>query len=392
MLSISHLETAGVAIFMRRKVLHVIYSLYRGGAERVIETQVIGSEGRRFEYLVCSITSGGDMIDRMTNAGGSVFLLGKRRHGDITAVTKLASLICREKTELLHLHNSPGMFWGTLAQIMSGTGVPIVRTEHNPYLPEVLPPLYRFLYPRLSKRAARIICVSERVGQSYAAAFPALASKYVAIPNGVRVEDYEKLPPRAECRAQFKLLPGAKLIGTVGRMVSVKNHKLLIEALFLVRQTVPDVHLAIIGEGNMRDSLAAYAADLGVSEYVSLVRETRKIDYFYGAIDIFCLSSDSEGMPLTLLEALASGVPVVSTEVGGIPEIIEDGTTGRLVPKGSAQFLAKRIVELLQDPSRAAELALNGRRMVRERFSADRAIAATEALYEEVLAKAAAKR
>ena len=372
---------------MRHRVMHVIYSLHRGGAERIIETQLLGGDRRRFEYLVCSITGGGDMIDRMSNAGSRVFLLAKRRRGDVTAVTKLAHLIRREKVDLLHLHNSPGMFWGTLAQIASATGVPIVRTEHNPYHPEELPALYRWLYPRFTKRASKVICVSERVRQSFAERFPGLADRFVEIPNGIRMQDYEKLPPRAECRAQFKLLPGAKLIGTVGRMVAVKNHKLLIEALFRVRQTVNDVHLAIIGEGDMRESLAAYAADLGVSEYVSLVKETQTIGHFYGAIDIFCLSSDSEGMPLTLLEALASGVPVVSTEVGGIPEVIESGKTGYLVPKGSAEFLAKRIVELLQDPSKAAELALNGRKMVRERFPAEKMIGAIENVYDEVLAK-----
>jgi len=374
---------------MRRKVLHVIYSLYRGGAERVIETQLLGADRRRFEYLVCSITGGGEMIDRMSNAGARVFLLGKRRRGDLTAVTKLANLIRGEHIDLLHLHNSPGMFWGTLAQIASGIKAPIVRTEHNPYLPENMPALFRWVFPRFTKRASRIICVSERVRQSFAGRFPELAGKFIEIPNGIRLQDYEKLPPRAECRAQFKLLPGAKLIGTVGRLAPVKNHKLLIEALFLVRQTVPDVHLAIIGEGEMREALAAYASDLSVSEYVSLVKETQTIDHFYGAIDIFCLSSDSEGMPLTLLEALASGVPVVSTEVGGIPEIIESGKTGYLVPKGSADSLARRIVELLQNPSKAAELALNGRKMVHERFPAEKMITATEAVYEEVLAKGA---
>ncbi|MFA4948899.1 MAG: glycosyltransferase [Candidatus Krumholzibacteriia bacterium] len=377
---------------MRHKVLHVIYSLYRGGAERIIEAQLLGGDRRHFEYLVCSITGGGDLIDRMSNTGSRVFLLGKRRRGDFTAVTKLANLIRREHIDLLHLHNSAGMFWGTLAQAASGTGVPIVRTEHLPYIPEALPPLYRWLYPRFTKRARKVICVSDRVRQSFAERFPELAGKFIEIPNGIRLQDYEKLPPRAECRAQFKLLAGAKLIGTVGRMVPQKNHKLLIEALSRVRQTVPEVHLAIIGEGEMRDSLASYAADLGVSEYVSLVKETQKMDYFYGAIDIFSLSSDFEGMPLTLLEALASGVPVVSTEVGGIPEVIESGKTGYLVPKGSAEYLAKRIVELLQDPSKVAEFALAGRKMVHERFSAEKMIRTTEAVYDEVLAKTHSKR
>jgi glycosyltransferase involved in cell wall biosynthesis len=392
MVSISNLSLNGTETGMRQRVLHVIYSLYRGGAERIIETQILGGDRRRYEYLVCSLTGGGDLIDRMSNAGARVFLLGKRRSGDFTAVTKLANLIRREKIDLVHLHNSPGMFWGTPAAIASGTGVPIVRTEHNPYHPEDLPAIYRWLYPQFTKHAKKVICVSEIVRRSYAERFPALADRFMVIPNGIRMQDYEKLPPRAECRAQFKLLPGAKLIGTVGRMVRVKNHKLLIEALFLVRQTVGDVHLAIIGEGDMREQLAAYASDLDVSEDVSLVKETRKIDYFYGAIDIFCLSSDSEGMPLTLLEALASGVPVVSTDVGGIPEVIENGKTGYLVPKGSAELLAARVVELLQNPSKAAELALAGRAMVHERFRAEKMIAATEAVYEEVLAKAASRR
>jgi glycosyltransferase involved in cell wall biosynthesis len=372
---------------MRRKVLQVIYSLYRGGAERVIETQLLGSDRRRFEYIVCAITSGGDLIDRMANAGARVLLLGKRRRGDITAATKLASLIRVEKIDLLHLHNSPGMFWGTLGQILSGTKAPIVRTEHNPYLPEAMPTLYRFLYPHLTRRARKVICVSERVRRSFAAAFPQVADKYVEVPNGVRVADFEKLPPRHECRSQFHLAPGTKLIGTVGRMTAVKNHKLLIEALFHVRQKIPEVNLAIIGEGELRETLAAYAADLGVSESVSLVRETKNIGYFYGALDVFCLSSNSEGMPLTLLEALAAGVPVVSTDVGGIPEIIDSGKNGYLVPKGSAEALAERIVELLLDPARAMSFALNGRETVRASFPAEKTVKATEQVYEEALAE-----
>ncbi len=371
---------------MKRRVLHVIYSLYRGGAERVIETQILGTDRSRYEILVCSITGGGDLIDRMANAGARVFLLGKRRRGDFTTITKLANLINVERVDILHLHNSPGMFWGTLARSFSGRRVPIVRTEHNPYLPAVMPPLFRMLYPRLTKRARRVICVSEVVRRSFAEAFPGLADRFVELPNGIRMQDYEKLPPRHECRAQFHLAPGERLIGTVGRMSPVKNHKLLIEAFARVREKVPDVNLAIIGEGELRSKLADYAADLGVSEYVSLVKETKQIDHFYGAIDVFVLSSDSEGMPLTLLEALASGVPVVATEVGGIPEVVESGKTGYLVPKGSAEFLAKRIVEILQEPAKAQAMAIAGRAMVRERFPAEKMVAGVEKIYDEALA------
>jgi glycosyltransferase involved in cell wall biosynthesis len=377
---------------MKRKVLHVIYSLYRGGAERVIETQILGADRRRFEILVCSITGGGDLIHRMSNAGARVFLLNKRRRGDITTLTKLANLINVERVDLLHLHNSPGMFWGTLAQMLSGRRTPIVRTEHNPHLPDSMPRLYRALYPHLTRRARRVICVSDVVRRSFVEAYPALADRYVELPNGIRVQDFEKLPPRHECRAAFHLAPGERLIGTVGRMSPVKNHRLLIEAFARVRERIPDVNLAIIGEGELRAKLADYAGDLGVSEYVSLVKESKTIDYFYGALDVFALSSDSEGMPLTLLEALASGVPVVATEVGGIPEVVTSGTNGYLVPKGSAEFLAKRIIELLQDPAKARAMALAGRAVVRERFPAEKMIQGIERIYDEVLEERPAAR
>jgi len=370
---------------MKSRVLHVIYSLYRGGAERLIETQILGGDRTRYELLVTALTSGGDIIDRMASGGARVFLIGKRRRGDVTALTKLANLIKVERVDLLHLHNSPGAFWGTLAQMMSGTGVPIVRTEHNPYLPAALPWMYRSFYRRFIGRARRIICVSEAVRRSYAESFPEHAEKYVTIMNGIRPGDFEKLPPRQACRADFKLTPEVKLIGTVGRMSPVKNHKLLIEALFKLRATGADVHLAIIGEGELREALAAYAADLGVSEYVSLVKESKDIGEFYGALDLFCLSSDSEGIPLTMLEAMAAGVPVVSTSVGGIPEVIEDGVNGRLVPKGSSDLLAARIAEMLADPAGTAALAARGRETVRARFTAERMIRETEQVYDDVL-------
>ncbi len=370
---------------MRRRVLHIIYSLYRGGAERLIETQVLGCDRTRYEILVCALTTGGDIIDRMAAAGARVFLIGKRRRGDFTPITKIANLIQGEKIDLLHLHNSPGAFWGTLAQIVSGTRVPIVRTEHNPYLPHALPGIYRALYRRLIKRAKRIICVSEMVRRSYVESFPRYADRYVTILNGVRVEDFEELPPRPECCADFKLAPEVRLIGTVGRMTAVKNQRLLIEALYMLRAKGTEAHLAIIGEGELRGELAAYAGDLGVSEYVSLVKETRNISEFYGALDVFCLSSDSEGIPLTLLEAMAAGVPVVSTEVGGIPEVIEDGVNGYLVPAGSPESLAKRVDEILLDPARGAELAAKARETVRTRFTAERMVRETEKVYEEVM-------
>ena len=189
-----------------------------------------------------------------------------------TAVTKLADPIRREKIDLLHLHNSPGMFWGTLAQIASATGVPIVRTEHNPYSPEGLPTLYRWLYPRLTKRASKVICVSERVRRSFAEAIPRAyrqGSWRFRTASACRITKSSRRGPNAGHSSSC--FPGPSLFPRSAAWYRLENYKLPhIQALFRVRQTVNDVHLAIIGEGDMRESLAACAADLGVSEYVSL--------------------------------------------------------------------------------------------------------------------------
>lgn len=367
------------------KVLHVIYSLYRGGAERLIEAIVANADRDRFEHAVCALTGGDDLAGSIRAAGAGVTLMHKRRRGDLTAIPGLIAIARRERARLLHLHNSPGGFWGTLAAAFGRLGVPIVRTEHRPYLPESLPGLYRILSPLLYRRAAGIVCVSEDVRRSIAAAFPGIEARCHTIYNGIDMALFSDLPAKIECRRRFKLPAEGRLVGTVGRLVAVKNHALLLRAFASVTKKAPDAHLAIAGEGELRNRLVALAADLGLSDSVSFLPATPDIAQFYGALDCFVLSSASEGLPLTLLEAMAAGVPCVCTCVGGIPEVIEDGRSGFVVPKGSAEALSDRIAGVLLDPDAAVGPAKRGRSTIRERFTIAGCVAETERLYTEVL-------
>ena len=372
---------------MRRRILHVIYSLYRGGAERLIETQLVTGDREHYELLVCAVNGGGDLIGAMERAGATVFLLGKRYQGDLTIFWRIIQLIRRERIDLLHLHNAPGAFWGTLTAVLGGIRIPIVRTEHRPYLPEYLPWLYRWLYRSLLMKANKIICVSPSVRNSYAEHFPGTSSRLVTIRSGIRTEAFTDLPPRASCRARFKLPAESRIVGTVGRLAPVKNQRLLIEATAVARQSIPDIHLAILGAGELRESLAAAAADLGLSDAVSFIPPTAEVGLFLGALNVFVLSSDSEGLPLTVLEAQAAGLPVAVTGVGGIPEIVEDGINGFIVPKGSAQILAQAITLLLNSPAEASAMGKRGREKVQRLFSADRMVREIEAVYEELLGR-----
>jgi glycosyltransferase involved in cell wall biosynthesis len=370
---------------LRRRVLHIIYSLFRGGAERLIETQLLTSDQERYELLICAVTGGDDLVGALERAGATVFLLNKRHRGDLTVIWKIINLIRRENIDLLHLHNAPGTFWGTLAAALGGVRIPIVRTEHRPYLPQYLPWVYRALYRYMSRRAEKIICVSQSVKTSYLENFTGVSRRYVTIMNGIRTRAFTDRAPRAECRAQFKLPSEAHLIGTVGRLTPIKNQRLLIEATAIVRSKIADTHLAILGSGELMESLIAVAADLGLSDAVSFVSPTAEVEHFLGALDVFALSSDSEGLPLTILEALAAGLPVAATDVGGISEVIEDRINGYIVPKGSASTLAQAITLLMKSPEEAAIMGKRGREKVQRLFSADRMVREIEAVYNEVL-------
>ncbi len=370
---------------MRHRILHIIYSLYRGGAERLIETQTLLGDRGRYEYLVCSITDGGDLVDAIEAAGGRVHLMRKRHRGDLAVIPRIARLIDRERIDLLHLHNAPGAFWGTLAAGCSRRRPPIVRTEHQPWRPLELPGIYRSLHAYLAGRASRIICVSDYVRSTHEERFPGLAGRFVTVPNGVRVDAFDDLPGRVEARARFKLPSDTPIVGTIGRLVPVKNHRLLIDAFSLIHQEMPETHLAILGDGPLVEPLATHAADLRLSNEVSFVKSSPSAEIFLGCLDVFALSSESEGMPLTLLEAMAAGVPVVATGVGGIPEVIENGADGYIVPASGPEPLARMISSLLSHPGEAREMGRRGRETVRRRFDAGRTVRETERVYSDLL-------
>lgn len=370
---------------MRHRILHIIYSLYRGGAERLIETQALLGDHERFEYLVCSITGGGDLVQVIESAGARVLLMGKRRRGDLAVIPRIARLIDSEKIDLLHLHNAPAAFWGTLAALCPRRRVPIVRTEHQPWRPSALPTIYRAFHRPLAARAARIICVSDFVRFSHAERLPRLSDRYRTVPNGVRLKAFAGLPEKREARAFFKLPPDTPIVGTIGRLVAVKNHRLLVEAFARVHAERPEAHLAILGDGPLGEALAAQAADLRISNDISFVKSSPSAEVFLRCLDVFALSSDSEGMPLTLLEAMAAELPTAVTGVGGIPEVIENGKDGYIVPASSPELLARVISSLLSHPAEAIDMGRRAREKVERRFTAERMVRETEHIYSELL-------
>ncbi len=368
---------------MRKQVLHVIYSLFRGGAEKHIET-IATAPSTKYRHLVCSLTSGDELVDSMRSAGIPVFLLGKKFRGDPGVMLPLVRLIRDQRVDIIHLHNTSGTFWGTLAAILARTSIPIVRTEHSPYIPARSPLLYRSLHSYLTGRSEKIICVSDHVKKSLIANLPRWKDKYVTIHNGINIDKFKTSLSRKECRSRFKLPADAGIVGTIGRLIALKNHARLIQSLPAVRKEVKDVHLVILGEGELKSKLRQLSVDFGVSDSVSFLPSTDDIDEFLRSLDVYILPSLSEGLPLTLLEALAAGIPAVASSVGGIPEIIKDGYDGYLISPVKEDEIAGRITDLLRHGNTAADFARRGEETVRDRFSAEQMISRTEELYDKL--------
>ncbi|MBD3179742.1 MAG: glycosyltransferase [Candidatus Latescibacteria bacterium] len=370
---------------MRKSILHIIYSLYRGGAERLIETTVRFSNPAIFKHTVCSLTGEGELGNAIRSAGGTVHTMNKQEKAGPAVILSLARLIRKGHFDLLHLHNTPGNIWGTPAHWMARSRIPIVRTEHGFLFHSRYPAIYKYMYLPFSKRSARIICVCDELRDTLSARFPSIREKFVTIRNGIPIGDFQGLPDIARCRDLFSLPQDSLIIGTVGRLSAEKNQMELIMAFRELSSSERNCYLAIMGEGEMKGHLISTARELGLAESVLFLPETDDIHNFYGALDLFALSSTSEGIPLTILEAMACGLPVVAPAVGGIPEVVEDRLSGLFYPAGRAEILAEKILNILSDPGRGKRMGMRGMKISRQDFSAERFAGDQDRLYLQVM-------
>jgi predicted dehydrogenase/glycosyltransferase involved in cell wall biosynthesis len=276
-----------------------------------------------------------------------------------------------QEIDVLHVH--AGIGWEGHEAVFAGrrAGVPtIVRTEH---LPDVVTAAnQRAAYRALVRQLDRVICVSDEAARSYLNA--GIARERVrVVRNGI--EALSEHPERLG-------LPGdARLVVSIGRLTEQKGFDLLIEAASELRET----HFYLVGEGPLARSLQAGIESRGLEERVRLLGRREDVPSLLAGANVLAMPSRFEGLPIVALEAMSLGVPVVGTRVCGLTEAVVDGSTGRLVPPGDGRALARALDEVLSSPEVAAAWGEAGRRRQRERFGADRMVAETVAVYNEVL-------
>jgi len=306
--------------------------------------------------------------------------------GNLRAFLQLYRLILREKPDLVHLHLLKARFLGGLAA--KAAGVPLVlETLHG----DLFTDYYGYFKTQAILMAEcllghlimdKVIAISERVKENVLRFHVAPAQKVKVIPLGLDLEKFAHHQlPAGELRKELRIQRDQMLVGMVGRMVPIKGHCYFLQAAREILQVYLKVRFVLVGDGDLRRNLELECQQLGISESVSFLGWQRDLSKIYADLDVVVLSSLNEGTPISLIEAMASGKGVVATEVGGVPDVIEDGVTGLLVPPKDPKALADAILRLLNDGDLRRSLGERARVSVFPKYDVSRLIEDMKNLY-----------
>ncbi len=352
----------------------------------MVET-AIRIDPERFEVILCGTRAvAPDAAALVRSAGVRVLSLGRRRTFSPRAWAQLWRLLRRERVDVLHAHKFGSNVWGAL--VGKAARVPVIVAHEHSWAFEG-EPLRRFLDRHVVGRLADAVVAVSKRDERRMIDDEGMPPRVVRlIPNGIPTLG----EAHADVRAELGIDRGLPVVGTVTVLRPEKALDVLLEATARLRVREPRVRLLVAGDGPSRPALEALAQRLALGEAVDFLGERRDVPDVLRALDVTVICSDFEGSPLALLEYMAAGKAIVATSVGGIPGIIEDDVHGLLVPPQDAEALAHAIARLLGDEGLRARLGAAASQRQRREFDVDAVVAATEALYDELLSRETGRR
>jgi glycosyltransferase involved in cell wall biosynthesis len=317
---------------------------------------------------------------------------------DVRAFMRLYREISEVRPAIVHTHMAKAGLLGRLAaaayNLTRGSAPPVqvIHTYHGHVLEGYFSAFMTTVFITIERMLARVsdaivaispairheLLVEHRIGR---------ASQYRVVPLGFDLASFAAVDDRsrAAARRDLHLPDGVPVVATVGRLTAIKQHRLFLDVIQRVVATHPTAIALIAGDGELRSDLEAHTASLGIAGNVRFLGWRRDLATIYGATDVFLLTSRNEGTPVALIEAMAAGVPGVSTDVGGVKDVIDSPDVGRLAPFGDAAALAAHVSGLLADPARRVALGARARAGVVERYSIERLVTDVAALYRDLL-------
>lgn len=342
------------------EIVHVVENLDRGGLERTVVDLIASQRDAGHECRVICLFKLGLLARELLASGVRVDACGKRRGLDLRALRRARALIRQSPDAVIHTHNAMAHYYAVLASL----GLPVkcrINTRHG-MGGRTRSGRQEWLYRQSLRGTDYAVAVCEAARQRFAADGMRPRRALLAVPNGIRLERFRPADDvaRQSLVAELGLPTGSRIIGTVGRLQPVKDHALLLRAFAKVRVQVPEAALVIVGDGPLRAALEAQAEQAGLSDAVRFMGDRHDVPRLLTGMEVFALTSTSEGYSVALLEACASSLPIVATDVGGNREIVRHGINGRLVPSGDTAAIATALIALLRGGEQAAAMGRAG--------------------------------
>ena len=361
-----------------------------GGSDTALIQWAQALDKSKFRPLL-ALFANGDDAERQTReraeAAGipTVSLPGGRRRRIWRSVRALAALARAERADLLHLHDVKSDLVGLIVARM--TGLPVVGSAYAWFGTTSLfrARVYEWLDVWLLKRCAYVLAISETVrAQSIERGLD--ASRVVSMYSGIDFDAFQVTIDRPVVRASLGAAPDDLLVGNIARLFPEKDQATLLAAVAHVRATLPQVRLVIVGDGPLLDTLMAQARALGIEDRVTFAGFRDDLPAVLQALDLQVHSSIKEGLPVAVCAGLAAGLPVVSTDIDGVAELIRDGDTGALVPPGDAHRLAVAMQYWLQHREAAQALGARARQQMHDEFRLEAVVGRLEFVYQMTVA------
>lgn len=369
---------------MKIRILHIIKSLGRGGAEVLLPATLRFHDTNRFEFHYIYFLPWKDqMVESIRLNGGVVVCVSARNNVELMfSYPRVLDYVITNKIDLIHAH----LPWaGILSRMLKfRVSVPVIYTEHNRL------ERYHWFTRRVNvltmRLLDRVIVVSQEVGVSVTKANSKMATKLRKVLNGVNVAEFDRRLFRASLfRTQFSVPADAVVVGTVAVFRVQKRLDRWLEVASQIHKKRRDVYFVLVGDGPERPLVEQKVMELGLQSRVVLTGLQVEVRPFLAAFDIYLMTSEFEGLPVALLEAMSMECPVVATAVGGVAEVIETGVNGVTVPFDDLTQLVEHVDRLILEPEIRESIGARARQRVSDSFGIQRTVAELEGIYEDLL-------
>lgn len=370
----------------KTRILFLLPQLDAGGSERVVFDLARSLDPRKFKVFAAAFRSG-VLVEPLKTICEEVFIIDKKPGFDVSAMLAVANIIKNRGIDVVNAHHYMPCFYSFLgAKVLNVKR--LIYTEHSvPEVENIANCFHRKIFNWMLYGINGVVGVSKAITETFRKRYSRHAGKFHEIVNGVEIEKFHPNGMRAIVRNTWGFTDDHFVVGTVANFRKIKNHVCLVRAAGRLKDTHPQLRLFLVGTGfsgdaeNSEDEVRSLVQRLGLQDRVVMAGYQENIPELLSALDAFCLPSFSEGLPVSVLEAMAAGVLVIGSEVAGISEVVAHGETGLLFRADQDEQLALLLKDQITHPERSAMLAFNGNKFVRKNHSYKLWIEAYESMF-----------